>query len=160
MKIDLNRQPQGRTQVTVRETIALTDSADGPDTTILAGVLQVDNLESRLVATGSLTATAKVGCDRCLEIFTIEFAVPVELLVIKDSEVNDEFDSCIIHQKTGEIDLHESLREASLLALPQKRLCREDCQGICPQCGTNRNQEPCQCQATTDDPRWDDLPTD
>ena len=45
------------------------------------------------------------------------------------------------------------LREQFYLALPMKPLCREECQGLCPQCGVNRNVEACQCSTRWDDPR-------
>ena len=41
-----------------------------------------------------------------------------------------------------------------LLSLPMQRICREDCQGICPICGQNRNLAECGCQVKTPDDRW------
>ena len=43
------------------------------------------------------------------------------------------------------LDLGEVIREQVLLGLPLKPLCREDCQGLCPRCGKNRNAGPCGC---------------
>ena len=53
--------------------------------------------------------------------------------------------------RDDEIDLSELLREQFYLALPMKPLCREDCRGLCPQCGVNRNTGTCDCG-----PGWDD----
>src|SRR5215469_6251135 len=53
--------------------------------------------------------------------------------------------------------LEDVLREQTLLAVPLKVLCREDCKGLCPTCGKNRNVELCACAATTGDPRWEAL---
>ena len=47
-----------------------------------------------------------------------------------------------------EVDLAPLLREAMILALPTRPLCSEDCQGLCPHCGGNRNQGACSCHAT------------
>ena len=44
------------------------------------------------------------------------------------------------------IELKDVLREYVLLALPMQRVCREDCQGICPVCGQNRNLVECGCE--------------
>jgi uncharacterized protein len=52
------------------------------------------------------------------------------------------------------IDLEPILREQVLLALPMNAVCREDCQGLCPQCGQNRNEKPCDCEAKFVDPRF------
>ena len=43
---------------------------------------------------------------------------------------------------------------ALLVALPLKPLCREDCAGLCPQCGANLNEGPCGCEPDTEDDRW------
>ena len=53
--------------------------------------------------------------------------------------------------------LEDAIREQVLLALPGRTLCREDCQGLCPHCGANRNSTPCQCEESHTDPRWNAL---
>ena len=50
--------------------------------------------------------------------------------------------------------LEDVLREQVLLALPLKVTFREDCKGLCPQCGKNLNQEQCSCSIEVEDPRW------
>jgi len=50
--------------------------------------------------------------------------------------------------------LEEVLREQMLLSVPLKALCREQCKGLCPQCGKNLNLETCNCQPHPMDPRW------
>jgi uncharacterized protein len=56
-----------------------------------------------------------------------------------------------------EIDLGQMMREQFYLALPMKPLCRQDCQGLCPVCGKNRNRETCSCESTWVDPRFEVL---
>ncbi|MBZ4420049.1 DUF177 domain-containing protein [Myxococcus sp. RHSTA-1-4] len=51
------------------------------------------------------------------------------------------------------IDLDPIVREQLLLALPMSAVCREDCQGLCPQCGINRNEAKCNCELKPVDPR-------
>src|SRR5947199_407510 len=53
--------------------------------------------------------------------------------------------------------LEDVLREQVLLSVPLKALCREDCKGLCPTCGKNRNTEPCSCPPALGDPRWSAL---
>ena len=55
-----------------------------------------------------------------------------------------------------EVDLEPLVRDAVLLELPLAPLCRADCQGLCPFCGVNRNDEACGCEAPAD-PRWSAL---
>ena len=51
------------------------------------------------------------------------------------------------------IDLTEAIRQYTLMNIPMKPLCREDCAGICPACGENRNISGCDCPAESVDPR-------
>ena len=53
--------------------------------------------------------------------------------------------------------LEDVLREQVLLSLPEKTLCRADCNGLCPSCGRNLNTEQCSCESTAVDPRWSAL---
>src|ERR1700683_5209006 len=50
--------------------------------------------------------------------------------------------------------LEDAVREQVLLAVPLKVICREDCKGLCPHCGTNLNLEQCSCSEPIEDPRW------
>ena len=52
------------------------------------------------------------------------------------------------------LELNDVLREFVLLALPMQKLCDENCKGICPVCGQNRNQNECRCQTAAGDDRW------
>ncbi len=162
MKYDLDRQPQGRFLVTVAEVIVIEPPAAMsetlPDRVALTGELTVDNLEARVLLRGELAAEAELACDRCLENYRARFEAPVEITILRDRSSEDEADVCVIHQRSGEVDLGAPLREAALLALPLKRLCGEQCRGLCSGCGANLNLEPCRCPARRHDPRWDQLP--
>ncbi len=52
------------------------------------------------------------------------------------------------------LELADVIKEQILLALPVKRVCREDCKGICPVCGANRNEVACDCHEKPADDRW------
>jgi uncharacterized protein len=56
-----------------------------------------------------------------------------------------------------EVDLAPLVRETMILALPTKPLCREDCRGLCPRCGANRNGGECGCRQEWSDPRLEVL---
>jgi uncharacterized protein len=107
---------------------------------------------------GKLEGALVTPCSRCLEDATLPVDVDVSVLFVeKDSRkvsgANDEEDDDpaldspdVLSFQDGVIDLAEELREEILLALPTQVLCREDCKGLCPVCGGNRNQVPCQCE--------------
>jgi uncharacterized protein len=52
------------------------------------------------------------------------------------------------------ISLRDLAAEQVQLAIPMKPLCDENCLGLCPNCGANRNRERCQCEAAVADDRW------
>jgi uncharacterized protein len=52
------------------------------------------------------------------------------------------------------IDVDEIVKEQILLAVPTRMLCREDCKGICPECGADKNTGECNCVTDEIDPRW------
>ena len=55
------------------------------------------------------------------------------------------------------LDLTEAIRQYALLAIPIKAICKQDCAGLCPTCGKNLNEGPCNCPKQNTDPRWSKL---
>jgi uncharacterized protein len=111
-----------------------------------------------------VTTTLELDCSRCLEAFTVPIDAKFDVLFLPagantgdgEQEVAEE-DLGVSFYKDDTIDLGEVLREQFYLALPMKPLCREDCRGLCPVCGRNRNRETCDCQTEWVDPRLDAL---
>jgi uncharacterized protein len=110
---------------------------------------------------GKLRVWMRCECDRCLE--PAEFPIESNFDLFYRPEVEDEFDeevaidegeSEIAFYAGGGIELKEILREYILLAMPMQRVCREDCHGICPVCGQNRNLASCRCEIKSADDRW------
>lgn len=110
---------------------------------------------------GHVETRAQVECDRCLK--------PVELPVSADFTLDyitgDEYESSAVAELTEAemsvsvfdgkgIDVDEVVKEQILLAVPTRMLCREDCKGICPECGTDLNSGECACKKDDIDPRW------
>jgi uncharacterized protein len=91
-------------------------------------------------------------CRRCLEPVTVELDQPVRLLFTEDQGADDP-GTVVIPPHAAEIDLADAVREELILARPEFPLCREDCRGLCPRCGANLNQRPCDCRPETD-VRW------
>jgi uncharacterized protein len=162
MRLDLDRTPAGQSTLDVADRCDLGYGPGGPGEVAIAGHLRVDNLEGRCVVRGELTAAGPVVCDRCLREFTFSFAVPVELMILRDAGAGrneaEDGDSLVLHQRDGLVDLHGSIREAAMLAVPLSRVCRADCRGLCSRCGAELNTAPCACADGDVDPRWDGLP--
>ncbi len=97
-------------------------------------------------------------CDRCAEPFITELHFPVEERM-KKVEMGDsqQEDPDILFIEGTSVDLDELAYTGLCLNLPSKSLCNEDCKGICPICGQNRNQQVCSCDDRPTDPRFDVL---
>lgn len=114
---------------------------------------------------GSLQGQLSVACDRCLIPVMSDLTAEVELRlepIVPDAGEAEAFEDAEagvvrIDSQHAEVDLADSFRRAALLEVPIKNVCREDCQGLCPRCGTNRNQASCDCDTERRDPRWDGL---
>jgi uncharacterized protein len=128
----------------------------------LTGEVRKDTKKVRL--TGRVVTTLECDCGRCLEPFAVPVDAPLDVLFLPASENAGsaeqeiaEDDLGVSYYKDEVVDLGELMREQFYLALPMKPLCREDCQGLCPVCGINRNRETCSCQTTWVDPRMEVL---
>jgi uncharacterized protein len=130
----------------------------------LEGTLTRNDTILRL--SGVLRGTLEASCDRCLTRFEspieTELALRVEIgnegpvPSLESPAGSDSGEERVVRlaQEATALELSDALREAVLLEIPIKSLCREDCQGLCPRCGANRNLEPCDCDLTPRDPRW------
>jgi uncharacterized protein len=104
---------------------------------------------------GRLSAGLGLECGRCLEPFTFPVLQDLDLFYLPhradadlDDEDEDEIterDLVVAFYTEDRLDLGEMVREQLFLSLPMKRACREDCRGLCPTCGANRNSAPCSC---------------
>lgn len=107
--------------------------------------LSAELISGELVVEGAVHASLECVCSRCAEFFstTIE-----DSSFLRAYEISDTVET---------VDISPDLRDAVLLFLPAFPLCTPDCAGLCPQCGTNRNQGSCTCSPPDGDLRWDSL---
>ena len=89
-----------------------------------------------------ITCSLHVTCDRCLKETVQEFAYHEEHTVVRRVQSEEEAENYIIAEAES-IDPEEIALTDLLLELPSKMLCREDCKGLCPVCGCDRNETDC-----------------
>ncbi len=115
--------------------------------------------------TGIVTLKAEAAyllsaeCAKCGAPIRRTETVPVEHVLIGQAETEeeeDDYDESYIVLDDLRLDLDELVGEDIFLAMPYRFLCKEDCKGLCPQCGADLNAGPCACKPATD-PRWDAL---
>ncbi len=117
----------------------------------IRGDLGVERNGERIMVRGRVQALARLQCVRCLEVFELPIDVPVESFAERSGagsrrdEIELERDDTMRFHDGRTLDLSDPVREALLLELPIAPHCREDCGGLCPHCGANRNVEPCTC---------------
>ena len=123
-----------------------------------------DSAKCRLV--GSVSTILELGCCRCLEVFNMPVDVSVDLMYLPNRENSGETESEISEEDLStafyqdeQIDLDLMVREQFQLSLPMKPVCDDDCHGLCPVCGINRNHELCSCDTSWRDPRLAALET-
>jgi uncharacterized protein len=131
--------------------------------------LHLDAVVEGILVRGTVGFTVQLPCARCLEPQLIHRTADVAELFVDPTKVEDELEDDpgyeLLDDRTS-IDLTTLVRDALVIDLPVRVLCREDCQGLCPTCGVDRNTGDCGHEPGRDpDPRWSklqdlDLPTD
>lgn len=116
---------------------------------------------------GRLKASLELQCGRCLEAFPFSVDQELDLFYLPHGagdgeEEEDEVeladrDMVVAYYQGERLDLGDMIREQFFLAIPMKRLCRENCAGICPTCGANRNARTCACPPAETGSRLADL---
>lgn len=113
---------------------------------------------------GRMTTAVEAACDRCLGPARFEIDAPFDLFYRPETDqpgeeevAIDEGEAEIGYYKEPGLILEEILDELIELHLPMQRVCKENCEGICPICGANRNETSCGCVAVSPDDRWSAL---
>jgi uncharacterized protein len=128
---------------------------------LVTGRVKLTKTHRGVLVQGTVETTMPLECSRCLKTFNNKLLVNVEEEYFPSLDINsgtplelpDEPGSFTIDEHHI-LDLSEAIRQNALLALPMKPLCREDCAGLCPVCGKDRNKHKCNCNHDSIDPRW------
>jgi len=125
-----------------------------------AASLRLDKADADVIITGTVSADVELNCSRCLKGYQARIDSRVEVTYHPSSGIardehhqlkGDELETS--YYKDDTIDTDEVLIEQLLLNIPMKPLCSDDCEGICPVCGADRNMNKCGCIITETDPR-------
>ena len=136
-------------------------------TSPLLATIRVFRTEGRILADISVSGNASVPCARCLE--PAKVAISGELRYLfslrqddnseknQDGSPDGDEDLILLDSWEDEIDLSPQIWEVMITSFPAKALCRPDCKGLCPVCGTNLNRSSCTCKRDNIDPRLESL---
>jgi len=136
---------------------------DGKDR-MVQGKVNLLRTHRGVLVRGALHTEVQLTCSRCLSLFNHPVTLNIEEEYIPTVDVisgallsSPEEPGSFPIDAHQVIDLTEAMRQYAVLATPIKPLCREDCAGLCQNCGHNLNQEPCGCSPQAVDPRWAEL---
>ena len=105
----------------------------------------VQVVSHELIVNGSISVEIRLKCSKCTDFFSTTVADSSFLRAYTLSEGMEY------------VDMAEDIREDILLHIPGFPVCSEDCKGLCPQCGINRNVRSCQCQPPAFHENWSEL---
>ena len=152
--VDLVRRPGSERQLSTSCTFAELDVTDQRfvATDEVRVELRLDSLSDGIVVDGTLVVPWHGTCRRCLNDAHGELECEVHELyqhTVTDPEA--------FEMQGDQLDLRPMVREVVLLDAPLTPVCRDDCAGLCPTCGVDRNEVTCDCTHIRTDPRWDAL---
>lgn len=150
MKIDLTGLFNGSTEVIdIDCTVDLTDFG-------------ISELNNEVKASGRVYSKADVvyfeldvdyiikgQCDRCAEDVIKNERISIRRILVESLQNETDDDDYIVIDN-HELDLDGLICEEIVLNLPRKLLCREDCKGLCAECGANLNVSKCDCKKEVD----------
>ncbi|MDG4792564.1 YceD family protein [Micromonospora sp. WMMD1082] len=118
--------------------------------------LRMESVSEGVLVSGTVSGPIRGECGRCLREINDSVTVTIQELY---AYANSTTDATTAEDEVGRmqgdlIDLEPALRDAVVLALPTNPLCRQDCPGLCPECGVQRDDLPADHSHQQIDPRW------
>ncbi len=130
----------------------------------IEGSVRLLRTHRSILVSGKLTTEVELTCGRCLSVFRFPLKLNIEEEYVPTIDIYTGV-PLPLPEEPGDftidehhvIDLTEAIRQYIVLASPMKPLCREECAGLCQNCGYNLNQGACGCPQPEVDPRWSEL---
>jgi uncharacterized protein len=124
----------------------------------ITGHVRLRRINQGLLADGWLDLALERECTRCLKQFELQMHIPFEERFYPTLDVitgapqlpPDDGEDAFPIDDHHQVDITETVRQHVLLEIPMVTLCKEDCAGLCSQCGKDLNEAPCDCQPEVD----------
>jgi uncharacterized protein len=162
MELDLGRA-ETRSTFSFDRTFDLPTPEGGNAACAVAVSAAVTRSTSSYTIEARAKGTVHSECHRCLGSFELPVDTTFTFILNRGERAplpgGVEEEDVVSIPVTGEtaFDLYPRVREAIILEIPIKLLCREDCKGVCRKCGVNLNEGECGCDSKIGDPRWGTL---
>ena len=146
---DLLRRPGARRPVRLDAAVGgLTNGVARVDAPLYLDLL-LERVPDGVVARGSVEGVLEASCSRCLRPVSRRLSVHLDELFEPEPLEGETYP--ITAQG---IDLDQAVRDNLVLELPAAPLCHPGCRGLCPWCGSDRNERDCDCETEPPDSRW------
>ena len=166
MKVDLRRleeEQDGRGVLTAEESVAVIDAFDKQRIVDCRIELSWERRGGAIFFHAELAGELPTQCHLCLDDVPTPIRGEFDVVVRKgaargsyDQAGEEAQDLVTLAPNQREFSFDQYIIENLIVNIPMKIYCREDCKGLCPQCGVNRNKSSCDCLEASD-PRWDQL---
>ena len=155
---------EDRSTVVFDRTFAIPTPEGGTSRVTVAATVDIVRLGARYELGAFIKGDVQAECHRCLAPFHLPMEAVFNLILDRGERVSPslegvEEEDFVVIPATGEAryDIFPRVREAVILEIPIRLLCREDCRGVCMKCGANLNEGECGCAGGGGDPRWGSL---
>jgi uncharacterized protein len=147
----LLKSPVGATQDVILDDSDHLDLRDGEARLAgpISGKARLHRTNEAIYVDGVAHIPVLLECSRCLTEFTVTLDAPLRETFYPTIDIESGLPLRVPEGETAfeiddhhQLDLREAIRQNLVLALPIKPLCREDCKGLCPECGRDLNLEP------------------
>jgi len=118
--------------------------------------LKMDKQHNQIVLDVDLSVEANFICDRCVIDFTQSIQTTFTHVYLFGSEIPDDENDSVSYlaYDADKVDISKEIYDYVQIAIPLKKICQENCKGLCIQCGTNLNSKSCNCKNEKIDDRW------
>ena len=116
----------------------------------------LNKFDDQIILEALTTAGANFICDRCGAAFkqTVNSKYKMIYLLRSIEGAEEEINITYLSPDTHMIDISKDVQDYMILSVPMKRLCKEDCKGLCAKCGADLNEKQCDCNDDEIDDRW------
>jgi len=121
--------------------------------------LNLTKLHDQLILSVSSDFKVKYECDRCGKTFKSKLKSDYDMVYLMNEkqEETESLNVVYLSRDEDKIDISNDVVEFALLSVPMKKLCSDDCKGLCYKCGADLNVEQCKCEKSEIDERWKPL---
>ncbi len=118
--------------------------------------IELNKIHNQIVLNAKLTLNTNFDCDRCNKNFNsiLNNEYKMVYLIGTKPEDSESINLTYLSAEADKIVLDNDLRDFALLTIPMKKLCKDDCKGLCPKCGKDLNNGDCGCSYEIIDDRW------